>query len=829
MIGFLMRNIIRIVPYVCLRLPTGGGKTLLASCTIPLVCRGFLGRDFVMAIWLVPTTAILEQTYNCLNDRRHPYRMVLDDAFDGNVNILRIEDAQGVSKADLAANVNVIVSTYASYRVDRVEGRKVYRENGALAVNFTDENIKRGHNLECYEGTAKPIPSLANLINMNQPLIIVDEAHNARTDLTFETLERLNPSCIIEYTATPKTQGMDRSNVLYRVSAATLKAEKMIKMPVELLTNEDWQVTINNAVTKQRELEELALLEEGRTGEYIRPIVLLQAEHDSEIEATINVKEVRNFLTGSCGIPTNQVAVATGEERGIEGKNLNEKSEPIRFIITKQALKEGWDCPFAYVFCSVANVGSSKDVEQLLGRILRMPDVKEKTQGELNRSYAYVASDNFYQTAMNLQDSLTQGGFDAKEASQLIEVSPSQPSLGDFFGNPVRTFVEIPEVRTIPREIREKIEINRANSTITFNQPISKTECEEFKKVLTNENDKEIVEQVYRYTNRIRPEYVCPQRQGIEFRVQQLVIDFDGEERIFDEECLILPDWNLAKCAAELNEKDFPVKVDAGEAGLLDLDSRGNVIVKHSDKSIQLELSSLILSSGMDRNGLLRWLVKECRNGIVPHAQAVVYINNVVDGLIQGRGLNINQLVFKRMQLREALTEKIKLLIAEAKRKGFQSYFEFSDRVSDLPRRLRLGSDFIFPADYPVDDVYTGSYNYTKHYYDQIGSMNGEEAECAFLIDTNSNVEFWVRNLQGKEDFAFWIQTSSDKFYPDFVIMLKSGVIAFIEYKGEDRYSNDDSKEKRKVGEYYADISKGKCKFFMLNGTDWDKLREVLK
>ena len=86
----------------------------------------------------------------------------------------------------------------------------------------------------------------------------------------------------------------------------------------------------------------------------------------------------------------------------------------------------------------------------------------------------------------------------------------------------------------------------------------------------------------------------------------------------------------------------------------------------------------------------------------------------------------------------------------------------------------------------------------------------------------------WIRNLERQAFHSFWLQTSTDKFYPDFIAKLKNGSIAIIEYKGEDRYSNDDSKEKRQIGEFYANLSSGKIMFIMLNGKEWKKLNELL-
>lgn len=92
----------------------------------------------------------------------------------------------------------------------------------------------------------------------------------------------------------------------------------------------------------------------------------------------------------------------------------------IEIIITVQALKEGWDCSFAYVFCSVANIHSSKDVEQLLGRVLRMPYARRRPVEELNRAYAHVSSSSFAQAANYLKDALVSMGFEQEEAETVI-------------------------------------------------------------------------------------------------------------------------------------------------------------------------------------------------------------------------------------------------------------------------------------------------------------------------------------------------------------------------------------------------------------------------
>ncbi|HQI42468.1 MAG TPA: hypothetical protein PK665_15345, partial [Ignavibacteriaceae bacterium] len=607
------------------------------------------------------------------------------------------------------------------------------------------------------------------------------------------------------------------------------KAENMIKMPIELLTTADWQTAISDAVKKQQELENISKQEESKTGEYIRPIVLIQAQHDSKIESTINVDEVKHFLINTLKIPDEHIAVATGSEKGIEGKDLLSSEEQIRFIITKQALKEGWDCPFAYIFSSVAKVSSSKDVEQLLGRVLRMPKVQRKENEVLNRAYAFVSSESFYQTAINLRDSLVQSGFTAAEVSDLIEVSPQQISFGPLFTNTRIHISSKLDESKLSDELKKKIEYNPEEKAIILKSDISESEKEEIKNVLKSEEDKAQVDSVYNEILLLSKHKLPPSRQGNVFKLPQLFIDFDGERRIFDEEVLLPLDWNLAKCDSTLNESEFPLKVDSGQKGLIDIDSKGNAIT-YAPSVVQAELKSIIVSSTMDKDGLIQWLVRELRHQSIPYAQTIVFISNLVESLISSRNLQVEHLVFMRFRLKSAIKEKIKNHYLAAKQKGFQQLlFIEPNIVKEVLSKFSLGEDFIFPVAYPVANPYSGSFRYSKHFYSQIGDMNDEEAECALNIDSNSNVEFWVRNLERQEFHSFWLQTSTDKFYPDFIAKLKDETIVLIEYKNTTLYSTDDSKEKRQIGDFYANLSSGKIRFVMLNGKEWNTLYNYLK
>ncbi len=261
-------------------------------------------------------------------------------------------------------------------------------------------------------------------------MVIVDEAHNARTDLSFDTLARLKPSLIVEFTATPVTpeehrpdKGIYASNVLHQVSAAELKAAEMIKLPIILRGRADPRETIGDAIAWLDELNETARAEEKQTGEFIRPVMLLQSEAKSKDRPTLHAEEVKKLLTDDFRVPEAHIVIATGDVKGLDGVDLFDSDCKVRFIITQQALKEGWDCSFAYVLCSVAEQKSPRAVEQLLGRVLRLPRASWKKHEDLNRAYAFATTTSFQNAAGTLRDGLVNNGFEKVEAQALVRAA----------------------------------------------------------------------------------------------------------------------------------------------------------------------------------------------------------------------------------------------------------------------------------------------------------------------------------------------------------------------------------------------------------------------
>jgi type III restriction enzyme len=432
-------------PYFCLRIPTGGGKTVLGSNAIDVAAREYLQTEAPITLWLVPSTVIRQQTVAALKTQGHPYRQHLDKAFNRRVLVLDIDEVTQIRPQDIGSKAIVVVSTLANLRVTDTSGRKVYAYHENFEPHFakipanhpslpllervTSNDLQENGLTQKQLGSIKY--SFANLLAIYQPIVIVDEAHNARTKLTFETLQRVYPAAVIELTATPNTTNTNGSNVLFHVSAAELKAEEMIKLPILLTEHETWQDSIRDAVITRNKLA----LDAQKDQDYIRPIALFQAENKN---GEITVAVLKQHLTEQLNIEENKIAIATGTQRELDNLNLFDPVCPIEYIITIEALKEGWDCSFAYVFCSVKQVSSSKDAEQLLGRVLRMPYAKRRVIEDLNRAYAHLLVDSaFSKTAAALKDTLIAMGFEAMEVAAFLREQAPTPQ-GDLFGGPPR-------------------------------------------------------------------------------------------------------------------------------------------------------------------------------------------------------------------------------------------------------------------------------------------------------------------------------------------------------------------------------------------------------
>ena len=818
------------LPYVCLRVPTGGGKTIMAAYTVGIAARAYLQTDRPVCLWLVPSNAIREQTLKALRDREHPYRQALDARFSGDVRIMDLAEALYVQRATLEGDTTVIVSTLQALRRDDTEGLKVYEPAGALQHHFSGLASELEAQLERREDGTIPY-SLCNVLRLRRPLMLVDEAHNARTPLSFDTLARFNPSCIVEFTATPQTRhnperGEYASNVLHHVSAAELKAADMVKLPIKLQTHADWKEVIGAALAARRELEDAARDEERQTGEYIRPLVLFQAQAKSKTRQTLTVEVVKQCLIDDFQIPEDEIAVATGQTRELEDVDLFDRGCKLRYVITVQALKEGWDCSFAYVLCSVADIQSSRAVEQLLGRILRLPRASRKQQPELNHAYAFAASPQFVQAAQSLRDTLVDSlGFQRMEAADFVRPAETAQLCGPgtLFNQPSVMVSAGLDPQALPGPTRDTVRYEPGTGQLVALQPLTNDDQAALRAWCPTVVDQLSVD---RLADRSRGRTVVAGAgagQDVPFKVPRLCIRVGEQLELFEADHFLAAEWNLAQCDASLSEGEFPSQRVAGAAGEIDVSDTGQVAMTRFVAQVQEQLQLLDNEPGWTVAALANWVDRQIAHPDITQTISSLFIHNVITGLLGARGLAVEQLARHKFRLARAVEAKI----AEHRRNHAKRAFQVMLFEGGAP--IEVGPDLCFTyteARYSPNWYYEGGFRFQKHYFRTIGELqsDGEEHDCAAFIDGMESVKRWVRNLERRQDESFWLQTSADRFYPDFVAELENGRILVVEYKGTHLWSNDDSKEKRAVGELWAERSGGKCVFVMPKGPDFNAI-----
>jgi type III restriction enzyme len=794
-------------PYVCLRLPTGGGKTLLATYAIQKAAQSYMDTDCPLVLWVVPTSTIKEQTLNALRTPGHPYRDALEENFDNRFRVLDISEFTQIRPQDLKSKTNIVLATFASYRVknDNEEMRKVYAHHEDLESHFSKlPNL--GNGFDC-DDDGKVKASFINLLRLHRPLVIVDEAHNHNSLLSVERVERINPACIVEFTATPA----EDSNILHNVSASELKAEEMIKLPIELTEHETWQEAIHASVQTRQKLHELA----EQDKEYIRPIVLLQAE---KVNQDVTVEVIENYLVEEEGIDRSRIAIATGNQRELDGIDLFDRKSNIEFVITVEALKEGWDCSFAYVLCSVASKRSAKDVEQILGRVLRMPYANKRAQDALNRAYAHVSSPTWKNAAAQIHDRLVDMGFDEKEAQESIRLQRPVPQKDFFFGYenggmelPVCRFVAetAPDLKDVAPEEQGKIEIKRLASggvNISIKGVLSPAAENQIAKTLKGNEKKNFkTEMELRRFQEARRD--CPAVKGTLFAVPQLCLELDGFVDVASEELYMENGWRLSDYPAEL--PGFQIK-EENDRWMIDLQG-GRVIEQHIGKD-HAELNLDDMKTPWTEDQLVGWLDAHLNQPDLSQSDLCLFIRNTVRHLNDSRGIHYATQQRFIFLLQKAFAERISDCRKDAQKKGFQAAL-FAPEASVCTREE---FQYTFtPDSYPAHRHYTGSYQFKNHYFPIVGELKneGEEFECAKAIDQNPQVEFWVRNLERRDSCAFSLPVSTGRFYPDFIAKLKNGNIIVIEYKGDMLVDKQSEKEKAEIGKLWGRKSKEKALF----------------
>lgn len=403
----------RSIPNICLKVPTGGGKTLLAASALQRIQNDYFKRQTGFVLWVVPSDAIYRQTWKHLANREHPYRQILERLSGGRVKLMEKGDA--FTYRDVEERLCVMLLMLPSAARQSKETLRMFRDSGRFTSFFPPEDdseknralLSSVRNLDINDladmgymegvvpGSLSIKQSLGNVLRLARPVVVIDEGHKAYSDTARDTLCNFNPRFIIELSATPNTNGKHQSNVLVNVPGMDLKDEEMIKLPINVI-NEDkggWKHTLTLAHEKLDELAREAALFQNESGRYIRPIMLVRVERtgrEQRDSAFVHAEDAREYLLERLGVREEEIRLKTSENDELGDEDLLAETCPVRYIITKDALREGWDCPFAYVLAILSKTTANTALTQMIGRVLRQPYAQLTRRAPLDECYVFT-------------------------------------------------------------------------------------------------------------------------------------------------------------------------------------------------------------------------------------------------------------------------------------------------------------------------------------------------------------------------------------------------------------------------------------------------------
>lgn len=835
------------MPYFCLRIPTGGGKTWLAARSVEYINKHLLRTEYSVILWLTPSSAICGQTLDGLKNPEHPLHAALVEA--GAVTVLSLDEAKSVTRPTLDTSTAVIVATRQAFQVEDKSIRKVYEDNGELQHHFLGLNPAAKsallHDIDADGNDTIPC-SLVNVLRLRRPFIIVDEAHNNRTSLAFDTLASFLPSGIMELTATPDVRGATPSNVLYSVSAAELKNEQMIKLPIILQTATDWQQCLADAIACRESLQTVADGEWKPGDERKKPIALIQAEPKSANRETLHCEAIKQELIENQHIPEEEICIATGEKKGLDAlasqyaQGINDPKCPVKYVITQKALAEGWNCPWAYVLASVANISSATAVEQLLGRVLRQPDARKRENDALNQSYAFVVSQSFAETARALADQLVNvAGFERKDASQFV--LPSKPDIQlPLFTEAIE--IELPKdmkIKPVPPAIAKKVVWHERDRKLEIKERLGEAELKAVQNLVADTQIRAEIAAKCQKAQPIREQ--TPSEKGIRIKIPQLslMMNVGGASKrvVFDDAAgqlgarlTIKPDDTLPA------QSDVDaLRIDKAETGKIDIDDKGK-IVRDFMQEMQLSLDLAFEPENWDGTRLAAWLCNQIETRWMKLDQKMPFVQAWLNNLMEGNALSLSLLVRRKSIIRSQIEARLNSVKARAVNMAGQ----LALFTPEGQRNFRVDDECVFefsPKEYFPISLYVpeksewGAHHFKKHYFPQIGDFDSkEEFECAEFIDNEAikgKITCWIRNLV-KTQNSFSLTKIEGKFYPDFVCLLPDGKILVVEYKGANMWDNEKVKADRAIGRLWAELSGGRCKFVMVRDKEWDTIRTVI-
>ena len=814
------------VPDVCFKVPTGGGKTFIAASSIKTIYDAMPTVTAKAVVWLVPSDAILNQTYAALSNPHHPYRQKIDVDFGGAVEVYskaQLLNGQNFNPTTVTEQLSIFVLSYDSFRTSKKEGRKAYQENGNLAT-FPKLMQDKSVLLPDTDETA-----LIQVIRSLNPVVIVDESHHATSALSVEMLENFNPCFVLDLTATPKKN----SNVISFVDAAQLKKANMVKLPVIVYNRKSQDDVYADAINIRRKLEIQAQNEQKNTGRYIRPIVLFQAQPRVGAEST-TYEKIKSTLI-EAGIPKDEIAIKTGDKDELKHVDLLSPDCHVRYIITVNALKEGWDCPFAYVLATVANRTSAVDVEQILGRVLRLPYTQKNASDVLNISYVITSSADFGKTLDLVVSGLNNAGFSNKDyRAKDIEDEPAMVPKPE----PLQLLIpseeesEIPEVDT--SDLRQRIEQTLKQTDVASKETI---EADELLSVALAKND-EYEEKVNSSTETaidLAPMEVRDKMNS--FRINDAFVE--------EASALRFPQFMMEVAPNLFSDREYvPLKLEHLEEGFTLRDK--DVLIDFS--TVDAEMARIDTDDsadaapkvwqikGTDSTYYKEWFNAQPSEIRLAHCKGLIksrisrlncvndkelqnYIDRIVETMTEDQLSDMEQSTYPYIVKVE---QKVKDLLSVHRSNAFDLWLE-QGRITCKPNYT------LSPVISPTSFFST----YPKSLYSSEEDVNDYERKMVWALSSMDNIKWWHRNISR---LGFQINGAIHA-YPDIIAMTMRGKILMIETKG-DHLENDESKAKAKIGHQWDNLAGSMYRYFMVfqsKSPDWpgaysfDRFMEILK
>ena len=496
---------------------------------------------------------------------------------------------------------------------------------------------------------------------------------------------------------------------------------------------------------------------------------------------------------------------------------------------TAEALKEGWDCSFAYVFCSVSRIRSAVDVEQLLGRVLRMPYARRRQAADLNKAHAFVCEPSFGDAARALADKLVAMGFEEAEARDNIE--PVQRPMyedGDLFRPTKRpkpmfrvTLTVSPEGLTTLKNVKHERmtvgETHDGQAEIAVTGHVDDHLEKAIYKATPKAQHPSIGEAIATYRTQAEDQ-LSPAERGETLNVPRLMAEIQGTLEFADTDTFMeFHDWRLLDHSPRMEADEFAIRETARS---FEIDVDGNRVTyqfanEHEQLSLNVEIED------WTPEALVLWLDRQVRQIDIHPSMLLKWLRDLVGYLLNVRHISISALMRCKFILARKIQDKIDGIRRKERHRIYQRYL-FAPAAKTT---VSFDHSFSFKEDmYGNQRRYRGHWKPLKHFLgpDQVpafdGAADGEEFQCAQALDFLPGLRYWVRNAARHPD-SFWLPTATDKFYPDFVALLDDARLLVVEYKGAHIADSSDTAEKRTIGELWERESGGKGLFLVAENT----------